>query len=209
MLGLGAALLLNQDIKGRNVFATLLLLPWIISYVVAAAIWQWLLDPLFGAVNSILISLGILNRGRSWLGEPNLALTVISIVKAWKAFPLMMVLLFAGLKTIPRGVYEAGKIDGVNVWQEFMYITLPLIMPQIVAASLLAILGLFNSFALIYLTTGGGPAKETLIIPVQIYRLGIDQLNFESSTALATMMAIGLLVFIGFYVWTVKRFRVT
>ena len=193
LLGLGFSLLLNQDIPGIKIFRVLLFLPWILPGFVAATAFVWLYDPLFGYFNYFLIKTGLVSSPVPWLGSPDTAMLAVIIVCIWKAYPFVMLLLLAGLQSIPLSLYECSTIDGANTWQKFLYITLPQLRPVLVVSNLLMTLWIAKTIALIYITTEGGPAKGTSTLPVYIYNAAFVQYDFGKSATLSLVLLFFLL----------------
>ncbi len=125
VLGLGLALLLNQISAARTALRIAFLTPWMVAPAIGATIWLWLLEPQFGVVNYLLRAAGIISTYKAWLGEPGLAFMSVVAVDVWRGVPFIMLLLLAGLQTIPKEQYEAASIDGANAVQQFRFVTLP------------------------------------------------------------------------------------
>src|SRR5688500_10020396 len=121
-LGLGVALLINEQFPGRKLVRAGILLPWIVPTVLSGMAWQWMFTPNFSVVNWILVNSGLMKTGLPWLTDPNLALFSVILVNAWRAVPFFGITLLAGLQTIPTELYEACSIDGAGRWQRFRYV---------------------------------------------------------------------------------------
>src|SRR5919201_960504 len=131
VLGLIIALVVNSSFKGRGVMRAVMLVPWAIPTVVAARMWQWMLDDVYGVVNDFGVKLHLLSHSRAWISDPHTSLASVSAVDIWKTTPFVALLLLAGLQVIPRELYEAADVDGANKLQQFWRITLPLLRPAI------------------------------------------------------------------------------
>jgi multiple sugar transport system permease protein len=188
IFGLIAALVINSQVRGRNILTGLILLPWIIPSVVQALTWKSIFDPLFGALNYILLQLGIISEGISWLGDPKLALPAVILANVWAGIPFFTVNILAGLQSIPQELYEAAEVDGASEWQQFRHITLPGIRFVVLVAVLLSTIWTFNSFEVIFLLTGGGPAGTTRVYSVLTYQYGMIGLRFGPAAAIALTM---------------------
>lgn len=188
IFGLIAALVINAQTRGRNILTGLVLLPWIIPSVVQALTWKSIFDPLFGALNYILLQLGIISEGISWLGNPRLALPAVILANVWAGIPFFTVNILAGLQSIPQELYEAAEVDGASEWQRFRHITLPGIRFVVLVAVLLSTIWTFNSFEVIFLLTGGGPAGLTRVYSVLTYQYGMIGLRFGPAAAIALTM---------------------
>jgi len=200
ILGFAVALLLNQQIKYRTTLRGLFMLPWITPSVVVALLTMWVFNSNFGVVNYILKSLRIIPHFLGWLKDPSLALFTILIVTVWKMFPFMVVVLLAGLQTIPEEQIEAAKVDGGNSLQRFFYITLPHMRELIMIVTLLEFIWMFQYITIIWTTTKGGPIYATTTLPVLIYRSAFKDYNMGYAAAIGVFWLSFLLLFSVFYV---------
>ncbi|MBK8033493.1 MAG: ABC transporter permease subunit [Chloroflexi bacterium] len=189
VIGIGIALLLHGRLPGRNILTAIILLPWIVPEVVTALTWRSIYDPVFGGLNPILQSLGIIDRPVAWLAEPGLAMPSVIAVNVWKGIPFFVILLLAGLKAIDREQYEAAEVDGASVVQRFRHITMPGLRYVIITTLLLSFINTFNTFGLIYLMTGGGPGGATRMFSILAYEKAIVGLRFGPGVATALSMA--------------------
>ena len=196
IVGLGIALLLNSRLPFRSLLTGVMLLPWIAPEVVTALAWRNIYDPIFGGLNPILQSLGIIDRPVAWLSEPSLALPSVIAVNVWKGIPFYTILLLAGLKSIPGELLEAAEVDGASAVQRFRHITLPGLRYVIAVTLLLSFISTFNTFGLIFLMTGGGPGGATRVYSILAYEKAIIGLRFGPGIATAFSMAPLLAVFI-------------
>ena len=185
LLGMCAALLLHSQKRFRNFLTALVLLPWIVPSVVQALTWKSIYDPLFGGLNPILQSLGIIDRSVAWLSEPATAMAAVIAVNVWAGIPFFTVNILAGLASIDTEMYEAAEIDGANVWQQFLHITLPSLRYVIAVATLLSTIWTFNGFETIWLLTNGGPGNLTKVYSIMAYQKAIGALQFGPGTAVA------------------------
>jgi multiple sugar transport system permease protein len=185
-IGFGLALLLNRNLPGRGVIRTLLLLPLMVTPVVAALIWSLFYNPSSGIINQALIALGVTSPP-VWLGNPRIALLSIIIVDTWQWSPFVMLLMLAGLQTIPKDYYEAAQIDGASGWACFRHITIPVLMPLIGVVLLFRIMDAFKVFEKIYVLTGGGPGLATETIIFHAYRQGFGFWNMGYASAIAVV----------------------
>jgi multiple sugar transport system permease protein len=196
-LGLCAALLLHNLPKWGSVLGGIVLLPYIIPEIVRALAWRILLDPLFGALNYLLINvLHITTKGPSWLADPGTALPSVITVNVWSGIPFFVILLLAGLKSIDREVYEAAAVDGANAWRRFLHVTLPGLRYVIIVAVLLSTIFTFNGFTLTYLLTGGGPGGATRVYAILAYEYAIQSLRTSAGVAVAMTVAPFLFILI-------------
>lgn len=164
---LSVALLLNRAIRGLAFFRGLFFLPVITSWVVVAILWRWLLSPQGGIVNYVLGLIGI--DGPGWWTDPTWAMPSIIIASAWKDLGFHMLILLAGLQSIPEHLYEAATVDGAGAWHKLRHVTLPLLTPATFFVFILALIGAFQVFDQVYVMTEGGPAGATTVVMEQIY----------------------------------------
>jgi ABC-type sugar transport system permease subunit len=183
VLGMGLALLLNRPFWGRGAIRALFLLPMLTAPVLAGFNWRWIFNDRFGLVNQLLIEVGLPPRG--WLVEPNLARVSIVIATVWQGLPFVMLLLLAGLQSLPQAPFEAAIVDGANGWQRFRFLTLPLLRPVIAVTLALRIIDLFRVFDVIYIMTFGGPGHATELLPFYVYRAAFSESRVGYASALS------------------------
>lgn len=188
LLGLGLALLLNKQIRGRGLFRTALLVPMMLPTVVVGVVWRLMLNANFGAINGTLKMLGINTAGLTWTATPRLAFLSIIAVDVWQWTPFVFLVLLAGLQAIPQEPYEAALIDGSSSWQTFRYITLPLLKPAILIALLLRTMDLLRVFDQIFILTEGGPGFATETVSLYIYRTAFRFFDFGYAAAMSFVL---------------------
>jgi ABC-type sugar transport system permease subunit len=195
LLGLIAALLLNQKIRFRAIYRALILVPWVIPPVVAYISWQWMLSDQAGFINWLLVKVGLIGEHEPiiWLADPDLALLSVIVVGAWFRFPFMMITVLAALSAIPDDLHEAAALDGAGRFQQFRDITFPLILPVSVIATLLQAIWTFNDFGLTFILTGGGPSNATMPIILLAYREAFQRFNIGYGTSLAVISMVLML----------------
>ena len=188
VFGLGAALLLNQKIRLRAFFRSLFMLPWVISMVATGLIFRWMFDEHTGLIN-YLLSLFALGK-IEWLSSPSMAFWVLVIAQVWKLSPFCMIILLAGLQSIPPEYYEAASIDGANWHSKFRFITLPFIKSPILVVMVLLSLSTFNMVDLIYVVTRGGPGNATQLISYYMYKQAFEyvDMGYASSIAISLLL---------------------
>src|SRR2546425_656274 len=164
--------------------------------VLSTVAWQWILDPGMGMFNRILLYVGLVTQGPSWLGNPTLALVSVILVNTWRGLPFFGITILAGLQTIPTELMETATIDGASSWQRFRYVTLPLLMPVIFIVTTFSIIFTFFDFQLVYVLTGGGPANATHLMATYAYSIsmGGGQMGLGSAAALAMVPMLGLVL---------------
>jgi multiple sugar transport system permease protein len=189
-LGLVFALLLNTnrvDPLIRSILRVLFILPWLFTAVIIAIIWRLLLDP-NGVVNSVLMTLRIIDFKVEWFSSTSTAIHALTFANIWAGYPLFMVSLLAGLQGISKELYEAAGIDGANEFQKFWYITIPQLMPIIISISLLDFIWTMQVFPLVWMTTGGGPIYSTEMLSTFTYKLAFAQYEFSLASASAIVI---------------------
>ena len=195
-IGLGLAVLLNQQFRGRTAYRLVLMLPWAVPAFVSAVAWRYIFNGEYGFLNLFLENFGI--DGPNWLSELPYAYVAPIIVNVWLGVPFMMVALLGGMQSIPQDLYEAARVDGANRRQSFWNITVPQLKSVSVAVTMLGIIWTFNLFVVIFLTTGGGPAGKTDILVTESYNLFVAGEYALASTYSVIILSI-LLVFVTIY----------
>jgi len=202
-LGLLLALVLNRRLPLTEWFRTICALPWVISQTVTALLWIWLLDPSFGPVNYLLDSLGI---GRfNFIANEMSALPVIIGVNVWMSYPFAMILLLAGLQTVPQELYEASRIDGASVVQIFFRITLPILRNTLLATCFLLTFYYFTMVTLILIFTGGGPVGSTEVLSLRVFNETFLYWRIGEATALGIMIFLLNFIFSLFYIRIIRH----
>ena len=190
VLGMGAALILNMNFRGRIVLRTLYLLPWMLSYVVGSITWRWMLNGSYGILNEILMRASLIESYRAWLGDPAYAMFFVVLANIWKQFPFVMLMFIAGLQSIPTELYEAARIDGAGDFKCFFSITLPSMKQVVIITATLDFIWSFKQFDLISIMTGGGPGNSTEVLSTLIHQLFFNAFNFGQASATAVMLLI-------------------
>jgi len=184
VLSLLAAMLLNQDIKGKTIFRALYYLPSLTPVVALAILWQWLLAPKQGLVNHLLSLVNI--PGPGWLTNQAWAVPSIILITLWSTVGGgRMIIFLAGLQNVPKELQEAAQIDGANGWQRFRHITIPLISPVILFNTLLGVIGSFSVFSVAYIATAGGPNYATWFYMLHLYYNAFSYFQMGYASALA------------------------
>jgi ABC-type sugar transport system permease subunit len=197
VLGMGIALLLNQNIRFRSFWRGLILLPWAMPAFVAYITWKLLFAPQGGAFNYILIELGWVQSHVDFLSTRALAMPSVIVASFWRGFPFWVISFLAALQTVPHELYEAAAIDGASAWQRFRHVTLPSIRHVVLVVVLLSTIWTTNSFEAIWLMTQGGPSDATMTFPVLAY-FGMQSLRIGEASAVSVSMlpVFAILVFI-------------
>ncbi|MBO9998854.1 MAG: sugar ABC transporter permease [Cyanobacteria bacterium SID2] len=207
VLGMSIALVLDRSFRGRGMVRTIAILPWALPTAIMALAWTWIFNDQYGVLNDILMRLGIIQTGINWLGNPTLAMVSVITADVWKTTSFVSILLLAGLQSIPQDLYEAHAIEGATPWQSFRQITLPLLMPQILIASLFRFAQSFGVFDLIQVMTGGGPAGATEMVSLYIYDTVRRYLDFGYGAALVVVTFIILIAVVALAFYALEKVR--
>lgn len=198
LLGLLAALLLNQPFRARGLARSIFLFPYVAPIVSVAFVWRWILDPRpSGVLNHLLLKLDLIAMPKAYLATRGLALLLVIIFQAWRYFPFAMLMILARLQAIDRTFYEAAEVDGANRWRQFRHITLPELHYVLGAIFLLRLIWTFNKFDDIFLLTGGG--FGTKVLPILTYEFCFKLFDFGRGAASAMILLVILIVFMAFY----------
>jgi trehalose/maltose transport system permease protein len=196
VLGLIIALVVNSSFKGRGLMRAVMLVPWAIPTVVAAQMWKWMLDDVFGVVNDAGTRLHILSHSHAWISDPSTALASVIAVDVWKTTPFVALLLLAGLQVIPRDLYEAADVDGASQLQQFWKITLPLLRPAILVTLIFRTLDALRVFDVFYVFFGARPDTQTMSIYDQNTIVGDGYVGYGAAISVAIFLIIALFVVI-------------
>lgn len=184
------ALLLNEEFRGRRILSAILLIPWAIPYVANGLMWKWIYDSGYGALNGLLFQLGLIDKYIVMLGDVEKTMLLITNSFVWKEVPLATILLLVTLKSIRADLYSAAKVDGANVWQRFIHITLPALTPGFALVMIYETMMAIRHFDLFFILTEGGPADASHVVAWQVYVETFRKLAFGTGAALAYIMAI-------------------
>lgn len=200
IIGMILALILNSITKGRTLFRIILFLPWLIPDVVAALLWKWMYHSNFGIINNILLKIHLISKSIAWLAERSTALPSVIITSIWKGFPFVMIMMLAGLQTIPDEQYEAAALDGCTKWQLFLHIILPWLRYILIVTLVLDTIWAFKHFSMVWVLTAGGPVEITNVLSIGVYKYGFSYFKFGQAAAAA--MIIFIIIFIISYIYT-------
>lgn len=190
LLGLGLALLVNQNLKGIAFYRGLFYLPAITSTIAVALVWNWIFTARFGILNYVLRSWFGISDPPAWLRDPDTTLLVLIIVSVWKSAGFPMMIFLAGLKGIPNYLYEAARIDGANGWQMFRYVTLPMLTPVTFFVLIITLFDGFGTFEVTFAMTGGGPLHASSTLPFYIYNNAFNFFRYGFSSAVAYVLLV-------------------
>lgn len=184
------ALLLNEEFRGRRFLSAMLLVPWAIPYVANGLMWKWIYDSGYGALNGLLYQLDFIDKYMVWLGDTDKTLALIANAFVWKEVPLATILLLVTMKSIPSDLYSAAKVDGANIWQRLMHITLPSLRPGLALVVIYETMMAVRHFDMFFILTEGGPAEASHVLAWQVYVETFRKLSFGTGSALAYVMAL-------------------
>lgn len=207
LIALPTALFLSTRFAGRSIVRAAVLIPYIVPSAVVAIIWRFMVDSNFGVINDILQRIGIIDSYQAWMAQPTASFLVISFAMIWAGFPFYAITLLASLQVISEDLYEAARIDGANAWQQFRFVTFPLILPTILLLLLLRTIWLSHNVDLIFLMSEGGPGFNNYTVAVYSFILTWSRLEIGYPAALAIMLAIVLLIASAIYVYFIERTR--
>jgi multiple sugar transport system permease protein len=198
VVGMGMALILNERIKGRNLFRGLLMIPWVLPQTVVALNWRWILNS-SGVLGYILVNLGIAPKYIGWLGDPTWAFVWLVLVNVWANFPFFGINFLASMQAIPSDLYEAAEVDGASAWQRFIHITIPSLRQIILVLGILSFIWTWNMFTHVWILTQGGPGTSTHLFATYAYQVGLtgQGLGFAATVSVCFLpvlaIAVGLL----------------
>ena len=194
-LSLLLAVLVGRDLPGRVIFRTIFFLPYVLSEVIAALMWLFILnpDPERGFINAVIAFFG--GETQAWLGDTSLVMPAIFAALTWKYFGYHMLLFMTGLQNIPSEIEEAGRVDGANAIQNFFYITLPLLTSTIRTSVYISVLGSIQQFILVWIMTKGGPVNASETMATYMYRFGFVRFQLGYGSAVAIYMFLICLIF--------------
>ena len=189
-IGLYLALLLNNNLPFKALIRSVVLIPFIVPTVLSAVAFWWIFDTQFSVITWALVKVGLLPKGGviNWLGDPFLAQCSVIFANIWRGIPFVAITLLAGLQTVSPSLYEAATLDGATKWQNFRYVTYPLLTPIIAVVMTFSVLFTFTDFQLIWAMTRGGPVNATHLMATLSYQRGILGGNLGEGAAIATAM---------------------
>jgi multiple sugar transport system permease protein len=191
ILALFLAVIMSR-LTQSNLVRSILLLPWLLSNIVVGLLWSWLLDPTLGIVNVAIKLLGM--KSVAFLGLPQTAIPTLAMITIWRYLGYTALLIFAGMQTIDLTIYEAAAVDGANEWDMFWQITLPLMRPVLAFVMVTSIVGSFQIFDIVAITTRGGPINATKVFNWLIYEHAFQRFNMGYATALSVVLFLILVV---------------
>ncbi len=190
VLALLIALLLNETFPGRRFISAMVLVPWAIPTVANGLLWKWIYDSGYGALNGLLFQLGMIDEYIVWLGDPDKTLPLIANAFVWKEVPMASILILVTMKSISADLYRAAKVDGANLLQRFVHITMPSLKPGFMLVMIYETMMAIRHFDLFFLLTEGGPANASHVVSWQIYVETFRNLSFGTGSAMSYILAI-------------------
>lgn len=189
LVGMGIALLLGSRALGARWLILAAVLPWAIPEIVNALLWQWIYNPNYGALNGLLIGIGALKDYAAWLSTPLSAMHAVIFAYSWKLVPFVVIILYAGLQSIPVELYESAQTDGASDWAQFRHITLPLLAPALAVAVLFCLVWSMRAFDIVYLLTRGGPGEGTVVLSYFVFAQAFEFGDLGAASAVACLLA--------------------
>ena len=205
ILGVLAALLLDQQFRGRAFVRALMILPWALPTVVNAMLWRLIYNPEYGALNSLLTQTGILSDYRSWLGEPATAIWAIVAADCWKNFPLVALIALAALQAVRRDIKAAAIVDGAGAIARFRFVIWPYLAGPLTIALVLRTIEAFKVFDIIWVMTRGGPVNSTRTLSILVYQEAFSFQRAGSGASIALMVTLIVTLLAGFYIAMMRR----
>lgn len=205
IMGTAAALMLNQEFRGRALVRGTLLVPYVISAVAAAYVWRWLYHSDFGIIGATLAAAGLTDGQVVFLDNIDRVMPSLIVVNVWKEFPFVMIMMLAGLQTVPDQLHKAAMVDGASPWHRFWHITVPHLKGVSLVTVLLLTVQNLNSFAIPWIMTGGGPAGASDIWITAIYQLAFGRIRFGIASAYSVILFVVMMALGYFYVRALTR----
>ncbi len=205
VLGVLAALLLDQRFRGRTALRALMILPWALPTIVNATLWRLIYNPEYGALNALLTQVGIIPAYQSWLGEPGTAMVSIIVADVWKNFPLVGLIGLAALQTVPADIKSASIADGAGALARFRFVLLPYMAGPLMVALVLRTIEAFKVFDIIWVMTRGGPADTTRTLSILIYQEAFSFGRAGSGASMALIVTLIVTVLAAVYIAAIRR----
>ena len=200
VLGFAAALALHREFIGRGILRAILIIPWVISAVAASYIWKWIYHSDFGIIGAVLVGLGLADRPPNFIDSVSTVLPSLIVVNIWREFPFAMIMMMAGLQTVPDQLLRAARVDGASAWQRFWHVTFPHLRNVSTVTILLLAVANFNSFIIPWIMTGGGPSNASHIWITHIYELAFGRQRCGVASAYSVLLFLILMTLGYFYV---------
>lgn len=206
VLGFILALLLNNQFKGRKIARAIVVFPWATTLVIQASVWKFIIDTDYGALNTLLKTLGIISTNINWTPTPTAFFIWEMACGIFVTIPFVCFTVLSGLQSIDASLYEAATVDGANYWQKLFHITIPLVKPSLTVSTVLNIIYVFNSFPIVWTITKGDPANMTDTLVTYLYKLAFYNGRQGEAAAVSVIGFLILLVCASVYmVSTLKK----
>lgn len=203
-LGIATGYLLSRNTSYIKFTRAFMLLPWVLPGAVVAGVWKWLFNSQSGIINQMMINIGIIDKGISWLGNADYALGAVILVIVWRLFPLFGIVMAAAIQSIDHALFEAARVDGASKWHQFWYITLPSISGYIWTMAIINLIWVVNNLVLVQVMTGGGPVYASQILPVYMYKLAFVNNLLSESAVISLINAVILTLISLLYIRNLK-----
>lgn len=203
IFGTLVSLTLNKPMPLRGLFRCIVIIPWVVPHAFAASMWSWVLNSQFGFINQLLMKLNLITEPLSFLSD-GMALPTVIMARIWQGTPFMIISLMAALQMIPSDIEEAAKLDGASALQKFRYITLPYLKPVLTTTTLIVTAWTIQIFDTVYIMTGGGPARQTQLVALEIYNKAFLDYDLGTSCAIA-IVVLFIVGVIGFFKFRNER----
>lgn len=203
VLGISIALVLNEALPLRNLWRSIVMLPYAMPTLVSVLVWKWMYNDVAGVLNYLATQANLTDHPILWLGDPKIALPSVIAVNVWRGFPFFVITILAGLQTVPQELYDAAKVDGAGVWARFRQVTVPSILPVIAVVTLFSTILTFNDFSIIWILTQGGPGNATQVLATLTYKISIPGLELGKGVAVSVLMLpilVGLIVLLNRFI---------
>jgi multiple sugar transport system permease protein len=194
VVGFALAIVLNSGIRGQRFLRGIFLLPWILPSAAVTLLWLYAFNPQTGVVNQLLEPLGLVDQNQVWLQDFDLAMPTIILFNIWRGFPFTLLVMLAGLQTVPREQIEAAMVDGASAVQQFIHVTLPTLRPLIALTLIVTMIWQAQSIIAIAVMTQGGPGQETTIATYYLYQEAFQRFDFGTASAMAVLTMVGLVL---------------
>ena len=204
-LGIGLALLMNESFRGKGLARLAVLFPWALPTALNALIWRWMYNSDYGLFNAVALQSGLADRPINFLGDTSLAMASMVVVAVWKTSSFMALIILAGLQSIPRDLFEAGRMDGMTKWQEFTQIPLPLLKGPILVALIIRSMDALRTFELPFNLTDGGPVNATESLSLYAYKAIFDFLDFNFGAAVVVVQFLVIFAMSLIYVFALRN----
>ncbi len=205
VLGVLVGLLLNQPFRGQKLMRAMMILPWALPTVVNAILWRLIYNPEYGAANSVLLQLGIIDSYRSWLGQPQSAMLAMVVADVWKNFPIVALISLAALQSVPRETQAAAIVDGAGPFSRFRFVIWPYLAGPLMIALVLRTIEAFKVFDIIWVMTRGGPANSTRTVSILVYQEAFSFQRAGSGASLALIVTLFVMLLASGYVAVMRR----